>query len=293
MIVKGIILKNQNGYFSILGEGEKLALCRSRGKLKQKTNILVGDKVEYETDKGSEAVISKVYPRKNQLHRPPVANIDQLVLVSAIRTPDLNIYLLDKMVLLAEDADIEPIIVINKCDLAHEEAERVKTYYEKAGYACFLTSAATGEGVEVLKAHLTGSIVSFSGPSGAGKSSLLNQILEESRFESGAVSRQTGRGRTTTRHAELVKTKSGVLLMDTPGYTLLDVLHISKENLPYLFRDFRPYLGKCRFNNCIHHKEPDCAVREAVESGDIQKRRYESYIEVLEEIKSSGDRRPL
>ncbi len=293
MIVKGIILKNQNGYFSILGEGEKLALCRSRGKLKQKTNILVGDKVEYETDKGSEAVISKVYPRKNQLHRPPVANIDQLVLVSAIRTPDLNIYLLDKMVLLAEDADIEPIIVINKCDLAHEEAERVKSYYEKAGYACFLTSAATGEGVEVLKAHLTGPIVSFSGPSGAGKSSLLNQILEESRFESGAVSRQTGRGRTTTRHAELVKAKSGVLLMDTPGYTLLDVLHISKENLPYLFRDFRPYLGECRFNNCIHHKEPDCAVREAVESGDIQKRRYESYIEVLEEIKSSGDRRPL
>lgn len=284
--MKGIILKNQNGYFSILGEEKHLTLCRSRGKLKRKTDILVGDEVEYETDKGSEAVITKVYPRKNQLHRPPVANIDQLVLVSAIKTPDLNIYLLDKMVALAEDADIEPLLVINKCDLAEEEARQVKSYYEKAGYPCIVTSVETGEGLEELEAAFRGPIISFSGPSGAGKSSLLNHFLQRSHFISGAVSKQTGRGRTTTRHAELVQTEKGYLLMDTPGYTLLDMENVSLENVAYLFREFRPYLGQCRFHNCQHDKEPDCAIRQAVEAGNIEKRRYESYLEMREEIKN-------
>ena len=286
--MKGIILKNQNGYFSILGEEKSLSLCRSRGKLKRKTEILVGDEVEYETDKGSEAVITKVYPRRNRLPRPPVANIDQLVLVSAIRTPDLNIYLLDKMVVLAEESDMEPLLVINKCDLAEEEASRVKSYYEKAGYRCITTSLVTGEGLSELQDALHGPIISFSGPSGVGKSSLLNHCLGEEYFASGAVSRQTGRGRTTTRHAELVQTPQGYLLMDTPGYTLLDIESIEIENLAYLFREFRPYLGQCRFNNCIHYKEPDCAVREALEAGDIQQRRYDSYLQMMEEIKSSS-----
>lgn len=288
--MRGIILKNQNGYFSILGESKSLSLCRSRGKLKRKTEILVGDEVEYETDKGSEAVITKVYPRKNCLRRPPVANIDQLALVSAIRTPDLNIYLLDKMVVLAEESDMEPLLVINKCDLAEEEACRVKSYYEKAGYQCILTSAVTGQGLDELEKALHGPVISFSGPSGAGKSSLLNRCLGRDYFASGAVSRQTGRGRTTTRHAELVQTPQGYLLMDTPGYTLLDIETIEIENLAYLFREFRPYLGQCRFNDCIHYKEPDCAVREAVEAGDIQSRRYASYRQMMEEIKNGGSK---
>ena len=125
--MKGIILKNQNGYFSIAGEGEQLTLCRSRGRLKRKTDILVGDAVEYETGLGSEGVITKVYPRKNALHRPPVANVDQLVLVSAIRTPDLSLGILDKMILMAENEDIEPLLVINKCDLARDAAKEVST----------------------------------------------------------------------------------------------------------------------------------------------------------------------
>ena len=284
--MKGIILKNQNGYFSILGEERNLTLCRSRGKLKRKTDILVGDDVEYETDKGSEAVITKVYPRRNSLHRPPVANMDQLVLVSAIKTPDLNIYLLDKMVALAEEADIEPLIVINKCDLAEKEAQAVKAYYEKAGYQAIVTSVETGQGLDALEAAFHGPIISFSGPSGAGKSSLLNHFLKRSHFISGAVSKQTGRGRTTTRHAELVQTDKGYLLMDTPGYTLLDLENVSLDNLSYLFKEFRPYLGQCRFHNCQHHKEPDCAIRQAVETGNIEKRRYESYLEMREEIKN-------
>lgn len=284
--MKGTIVKNQNGYFSILGESQQFSLCRSRGKLKRKTDILVGDHVEYETDKGSEAVITKVYPRENRLSRPPVANIDELVLVSAICMPDLNIYLLDKMVALAEDAGIKPLLVINKIDLAKEKALEVKSYYERAGYQCICTSTITGEGIKELEDQLHGPIISFSGPSGVGKSTLLNFFLEKEHFISGAVSRQTGRGRTTTRHAELVQTKAGYLLMDTPGYTLLDISAIDVDQLSYMFREFRPYLGKCRFNNCHHLKEPDCAVKEAVEKSCIQKRRYESYVEMAEEIKN-------
>lgn len=291
--MKGIILKNQNGYFSIAGEGEQLTLCRSRGRLKRKTDILVGDAVEYETGLGSEGVITKVYPRKNALHRPPVANVDQLVLVSAIRTPDLSLGILDKMILMAENEDIEPLLVINKCDLARDAAKEVQALYEKAGYSCILTSLVTGEGLETLKGAFQGPIIAFSGPSGVGKSSLLNHFLDRTHFEAGAVSRHTGRGRTTTRHAELVRTENGHFLMDTPGYTLLDVLHVKADDLAYLYREFRPFLGKCRFRNCMHAKEPDCAVRDAVTRGDIQGKRYLSYLHLLEEIKESEARRFL
>ena len=151
----------------------------------------------------------------------------------------------------------------------------------------------TGEGLETLKAAFQGPIIAFSGPSGVGKSSLLNHFLARTHFEAGAVSRHTGRGRTTTRHAELVRTEEGHFLMDTPGYTLLDVLHVKADDLAYLYREFRPFLGKCRFRDCMHAKEPDCAVRDAVTRGDIQEKRYLSYLHLLEEIKESEARRFL
>ena len=183
--------------------------------------------------------------------------------------------------------------MINKCDLARDAAKEVQALYEKAGYSCILTSLVTGEGLEALKAAFQGPIIAFSGPSGVGKSSLLNHFLARTHFEAGAVSRHTGRGRTTTRHAELVRTEKGHFLMDTPGYTLLDVLHVKADDLAYLYREFRPFLGKCRFRNCMHAKEPDCAVRDAVTRGDIQEKRYLSYLHLLEEIKESEARRFL
>lgn len=289
--MKGKILKNQNGYFTIYSEGGALSLCRSRGALKRKTNILVGDEVEYDTDKGSEAVITHVYPRKNSLHRPPAANIDQLVLVSAIRTPDYNRCLLDKMVVLAEAAGIEPVVVISKADLAEEEAEEAAAYYRKAGYQALPISLVKDENIDRLEETLKGPVVAVSGPSGAGKSSLLNRILGRSRFLAGEVSRQTGRGKTTTRHAELVLCDKGYFVMDTPGYTFLELQGIEPIELASLFKDFRPYMGQCRFNNCIHDREPDCAVRKALEEGNIQEGRYESYIQILEELKSPDFRR--
>lgn len=285
-MMKGLILKNQNGYFTIYGSEGALSLCRSRGRLKRRTDILVGDYVDFETGNSGETVITHVYPRTTVLYRPPSANIDQLVLVSAVRTPDLNLFLMDKMVVMAEEAGVEPLIVINKADLDEAGAEKAVTYYRKAGYSAFSLSLLHDEGLEELNSALKGPIIAFSGPSGVGKSTLLNRILGKSYFLSGEVSRHTGRGKNTTRHAELIQWKDRRFLMDTPGYTYLDIDRIEGNHLSYLFRDFRPFLGKCRFNDCIHSKEPDCAVRQAMEEGLIQQRRYQSYLEILDEIRN-------
>lgn len=285
--MEGIVLKDQNGYFTILGNDQVLTCCRSRGILKKQTDILVGDHVEYETDKRLEGIITKVYARKNQLHRPPVSNVDELVLVSSISTPNLNRNLLDKMILLAENADMSPVICINKCDLDEVSAKEVCEEYKRAGYPCVCTSTYTQYGLDHLKNLLNGHIIAFSGPSGVGKSSLLNCFLGQAYFTAGAVSTYTGRGRTTTRHAELVPFKTGSFLMDTPGYTLLNVDLLDVDGLDFLFKDFRPYLGKCYFNNCRHISEPKCAVRKAIEDGGVQKRRHASYSQILQELKYS------
>lgn len=288
--MKGIILKNQNGYFTISSEEGKVSLCRSRGTLKRKTNILVGDYVDFETDKGSEAVITHVYPRKSFLHRPPVANIDQLALVCSIRTPDLNYFLMDKMVVLSENAGIEPLIIISKSELDADGAEKAVKYYQTAGYQACAVSLKNYSGITEMHNYLSGPVIAFSGPSGVGKSSLLNDLLGIDYFISGEISRQTGRGKNTTRHAELVKSSQGYYLMDTPGYTHLDIETIDTQELSFLFRDFRPYLGNCRFNNCLHDQEPDCAVRHALKTGRIQKERYDSYKRILEELKTTRRR---
>ncbi len=280
--MKGIVVKNQNGYFSISGEGDVLHLCRSRGKLKRKSDILVGDTVEYEMA-GTEPSIVRVCPRKNQILRPPAANIDLLVLTVSVKTPAVNVYTLDKMLALAEQAGIRPMICVNKADLAEEEAARLAALYEKAGYSAVCTSSYTEEGLGELQAFFEPGIIAFSGPSGVGKSSLLNHFLGGSRLESGEVSVKTGRGKNTTRHAVLVPYGRHRFLMDTPGYTSLSVETLSPERVPSLFPEFAPYLGNCRFRNCRHLREPDCAVREAAEKGDIAPSRYQSYCQIIKE----------
>lgn len=289
--MKGRIIKNQNGYFSIWGEAGQLHLCRSRGRLKRSTDVLVGDLVEYEVpEAATEAVITAVYPRKTALRRPTAVNVDLLVLTSAVRTPDVNRYTLDKMILLAEDAGLSILLCFNKADLAPELADRLSRDYEQAGYRTVRTSTVTGAGLEELDAALKGHIIAFSGPSGVGKSSLLNHFLGEERLASGGVSTRTGRGKNTTRHAELIPFGPDGFLMDTPGYTSLALENIPPENVSYLFRDFRPYLSGCRFTDCMHLREPDCAVRAAVERGEILRSRYQSYCQALDELKENRSR---
>lgn len=281
--MKGLITKNQNGYFTIEDESGVSQLCRSRGRLKRSTEILVGDWVDYEVH-GSQPSITHVYPRKNRLFRPPAANIDRIVLTVSVQTPAVNTYTLDKMIALAENADISPMVCVNKADMDMEGALRLATMYQKAGYTAIAVSAYTGEGLSALRACLTGQVVAFSGPSGVGKSSLLNQFLGSGRFEAGAVSSRTGRGKNTTRHAMLVRFTEQTFLMDTPGYTSLSVAAIHPGDAGYLFRDFRPYIGACRFRDCRHLKEPDCAVRAAAAAGDILPSRYQSYTQIMKEL---------
>ena len=282
--MQGRILKNQNGYFSVYGETGTLSLCRSRGRLKRETEILVGDFVEYETGAGSEATITRVFPRKNRLYRPPVSNIDTLVLTVAIRTPDVSRYVLDTMLLLAEDAEISPVVCINKCDLEPEAAENLAALYRRVGYPAFCTSTETGAGLSELEAALASGVIAFSGPSGVGKSSLLNRLLGRETCAAGSVSEKTGRGKNTTRHAELLPHKDA-FFMDTPGYTSLSVDSVRPENVAYLFKEFRPYVGTCRFRNCHHLAEPDCRIRAAVEAGEVARSRYDSYCKILKEKK--------
>ncbi len=282
--MQGRILKNQNGYFSVCGEAGTLSLCRSRGRLKRETDILVGDFVEYEPDAGSEAAITRVFPRKNRLLRPPVSNIDTLVLTVAIRTPDISLYVLDTMLLLAEDAEISPVICVNKCDLAPDAAEDVVALYRRVGYPAFCTSTETGAGISELETALFSGVIAFSGPSGVGKSSLLNRLLGRETCAAGSVSEKTGRGKNTTRHAELLS-HGDAFFMDTPGYTSLSVDSVIPENVAYLFREFRPFVGTCRFRNCCHLQEPDCRIRAAVETGEIARSRYDSYCKLLKETR--------
>lgn len=288
--MKGIIIKNQNGYFSIFDNDQKIHLSRSRGRLKRKTNILVGDKVSYElTDRGDATIIS-VFPRRTLLSRPPVANVDQLVITVSIQSPDINLYILDKMLLLAEDAGIYPLICINKSDLDWITAGKIAEIYRNAGYVAICVSAAARAGIDSLREHITGRIVAFSGPSGVGKSSLLNCLLGSSNFEEGEISTKTGRGKNTTRHAELISFSKHSFLMDTPGYTSLSLEHIDLNQVGDLFPEFQKYLGQCRFHDCRHIKEPDCAVREALGKGNIAMSRWRSYCQVLEEIQESVHR---
>lgn len=282
--MKGLILKNQNGYFTIATENNSQIISRSRGKTKRQGNILVGDWVEYDFDKEHTPSIVSVYPRKNVLSRPPVANIDQFILTIAVTNPNPSLFVIDKMLIAAESFRIPVLICINKADLNIVKAEEISYIYKKAGYDSIIVSAIQKTGIDILYSKLRGAVISFSGPSGVGKSSLLNLLIGKEYFNCQEVSSQTGRGKNTTRHSELIKLTNTNYLMDTPGYTALDLNADLADGLDFLFREFRPYLGKCKFNNCLHLKEPACAILKALEEGIIQKTRYKSYQDILTEI---------
>ena len=291
-IVDGIVVKNQNGYFHVISsENGRTYICRGRGRLKRDTSILVGDAVILMPINEEEARIESVLPRKTQLARPPVANIDQLVIVAACHAPEPSPYMLDKMIALAEYACIVPVLCVSKCDLSDAESEKLFAVYRGLGYEYFEACAFTGNGVQELKHALSGHITAFSGLSGVGKSSLLNAVLGSQQLATQEVSRRIRRGRNTTRHVELLPLDRKSYVMDTPGYSSLDMADIPESEVANLFRDFRPYLGTCRFNGCIHKEEPDCCVKKAVQEGKIASSRYHSYLQMLQEIEEITSRR--
>ena len=281
---EGRIVRSLSGFYDVQ-TSEGLVTCRARGILrKEGSSPLTGDLVEISVEKGR-GMVEKILPRKNRFIRPAVANVDALVVFAANVNPVTEPFLIDRVAAIAGDQNVPVFLCVNKCDL--DPAMDLVRIYEHAGFPVIRTSAETGEGVEALRALLEGKLTAFTGNSGVGKSSILNRLAPGLNLETGEVSEKLGRGRHTTRHVELYRLGENTYVADTPGFSSFDTDQmelILKENLQYAFPDFGDYLGKCRFDDCSHRKEPDCAVRRAVEAGEIEKSRYESYLKLYEKV---------
>ena len=228
-------------------------------------------------------MVEKILPRKNSFIRPAVANMDALVVFAANVNPVTEPFLIDRVAAIAGDQEVPVILCVNKCDL--DPAVDLVRIYRHAGFSVICTSAETGEGVDELRNQIRGKLVAFTGNSGVGKSSMLNCLCPDLALPTGEVSEKLGRGRHTTRHVQLFDLGEGTYVADTPGFSSFDTDQMEvllKENLQYAFPDFAPYLGECQFHDCSHRAEPNCAVRAAVESGDIEKTRYDSYLRLYE-----------
>lgn len=278
----GKIVKALSGFYYVQTE-DGIITCRGRGKLRRGDIApLVGDNVEISLDGDKKGSVEKILERKNSFVRPSVSNIDVLIAVAAEVNPITEPWLIDRVTTMAEYKNCEVIICVNKADMS--ENNRLYDIYSKTGYKTIKTSALTYEGIEELREEIRGKTCAFSGNSGVGKSSLLNALDGELCLAVGEVSEKLGRGRHTTRHVELFPV-GDAFVMDTPGFASFDVemmTPIPKEDLDACFPEFREYLGTCKFQDCAHKREPDCAVRQAMEDGKISKTRYESYLKLYE-----------
>lgn len=260
-----------------------LVTCRARGILrKEGRSPLTGDMVEISVERGK-GMVEKILPRKNAFVRPAVANVDALVIFAANTNPVTEPFLIDRVAAIAGDQEVPVYLCVNKCDL--DPAVDLIRIYEHAGFSVISASAETGEGVEKLRELIRGKLTAFTGNSGVGKSSMLNRLCPELALPTGEVSDKLGRGRHTTRHVELYRLGEETYVADTPGFSSFDTDQmeiILKENLQYAFSDFAPYLGKCQFHDCSHRAEPGCAVTRAVQAGELEKSRYDSYLRLYE-----------
>ena len=278
----GRIVRSLSGFYDVRVPAG-IITCRARGILrKENCTPLTGDLVEITLERGK-GMVEKVLPRRNSFVRPAVANIDALVVFAANVNPVTEPFLIDRVAAIAGDQEVPVYLCVNKCDL--DPAIDLVKIYESAGFPVICTSAETGEGVEELRSLIKGKLTAFTGNSGVGKSSILNRLCPQLELPTGEVSEKLGRGRHTTRHVELYDLGEETYVMDTPGFSSFDTDQmdvILKENLQYAFPDFGSYIGNCRFDDCSHRREPDCAVRAALESGAIQPTRYDSYLKLYE-----------
>lgn len=290
--LQGRVLKNYNGYYYVqVDEEQKLYTCKLKGKMKKnRFSLATGDIVSFEAEEKDEGMITKVMPRKNFLLRPTMANLDLFVATFACASPDFSFLLADKLLALAELAHIPAILVLNKADNAPVGLiEQVKSVYGKIGYEVYAISAQNGTGIAELRTRLRGKICAFGGPSGVGKSSTINAIDSSVELRTGAVSEKIGRGKHTTRYAQLLPFDEGYIA-DTPGFGNLLLEGLEEDMAVYSFREFAEYEHGCRFCPCTHTHEPVCGVKQAVEAGEIAPSRYESYLNMREEIKELQER---
>lgn len=281
----GRIVKALSGFYYV-EKDNRIIECRARGIFRKRgAPPLVGD-IAAVTMSGDSGVIDAVHERKSAFVRPPLANIDRLYIVSSFSSPEPNAFIIDKLTVTAERASVEPVIVFNKCDTGN--FDRWKSIYEHAGFRVFVVSAASGEGIEGLKADISGCFCAFTGNSGVGKSSLINAIAPELGLQTGQLSDKLGRGRHTTRHTQMYPVGSGYIA-DTPGFATVECEHIDKHQLVQYFRDIAEHGDRCRFTGCSHTAEAGCAVRSAVDNGQIEPTRYMSYCRLYDECASVSE----
>ena len=286
--MQGKIIKGIAGFYYVHVVGSGLYECKARGVFrKEKKKPLVGDNVEIEVLDNGEMTgsIVEILPRKNELIRPAVANIDQALVVFAVTDPKPHLNLLDRFLVMMESKAIPVVLCFNKRDIAEEpETAVLREIYSACEYPLIFTSALKKDNIEEVKKMLQGKTTAIAGPSGVGKSSLINLLQSEVQMETGSISKKIARGKHTTRHSELIAINGDSYIMDTPGFSSLYVNDFEKEELKYYFREFAPYEGRCRFHGCDHVHEPGCAVKEAVEKGNIHRIRYENYLEMYQEL---------
>ena len=286
-MMQGVIIKSLSGFYTV-SAGDQLVTCKARGRFRHDgSSPLVGDRVELSTDAQGRGRIDRILPRRNRFVRPAVANVDQIVMFASGANPVSDPFLIDRVAAIAAMNACETVVCVNKVDL--DPAERLIEIYRGAGFPVVVCSAETGAGVEELRDAIRGKTSAFTGNSGVGKSSLLNRLVPDLALPTGEVSEKLGRGRHTTRHVELFALGEETYVADTPGFASfeVDLLEpIRCEDLQHAFREFEPYLGQCRFPDCRHLKEPDCAVRAALNAGKIAPERYRSYERLYEIAKS-------
>ncbi|MBQ9679882.1 MAG: ribosome small subunit-dependent GTPase A [Ruminococcus sp.] len=286
---KGIIIKITGGFYYVEA-ADSVYECKARGVFRKRgTSPLVGDTVDITVPDDGYCSIDKIHDRRNSLVRPALANLDNLMIVSSVKEPDVNLYLIDKMTAAAVNKDITPIVVFSKSDLA--PVDELVEIYRKVNIPAYAFSSVDMSGLDEIKAELKDKVTAFCGNSGVGKSTLLNTLFPELQLQTGEISDKLGRGRHTTRTVELFK-KHGGYIADTPGFSTVDIERfelIRKDDLKFAFPEFDEYFGTCKFNSCNHLCEQGCRVLEAVTNGVIPKSRHESYVRMYNEVKDIKD----